>query len=228
MEVVEQPSEQLTILILTRNRTEALRRCITSAVATAGCPVRILVGFDEDYAGYTNLQPYPYVSKTLLWPRHYYVRGFNRVYSMAKKSFPDLDYIVVTNDDVEWFRPGWGARVQQHLRNTFPDGHGIAEFIGPDQCAHYMTRAAFIDEHFGGQLGNPIYTMYCSDTEMLQRAKELDRHCFVVDKDTGKALARHLETGDSLRQELTVWMKDDVLEYNKRAQQYGWNVVKYD
>lgn len=212
--------------ILTRGRPGDLRRCITSALATANEQIGVVVAFDDDHVGWNTTPEYKGVSRTLLLPRHYYVRGMNALYRFLQKVAADnsetLEHFAVCNDDVEWLAPSWPQLVRETMVREFEDGQGVLELADVDKCATYAGHAGLFARHFSNRLAEPCYTMYCSDTELLVRLRALDKWRFVVHPTHG-AVCRHAEVRDALRTEVKRWYESDRELYNERAAAYGWD-----
>lgn len=211
--------------ILSRNRPDTLLRCVTNVQSLAGGPLLVGIALDDDLVTYQNFPRILGVSRLLLQPRHYYVRGTNAVYrflrQLADGAGLPFDYVVILNDDVEFQVFGWYPAAIAYLHERFPDGMGLVEFGVPDACANFITRAAFIDEHFGGEPANPVYTMYCSDSELLSRLKAMGRYAS-VQVDSGGAVLKHAQIQDALRAEMKPWYTLDQMQYNLRAKEFGW------
>jgi hypothetical protein len=111
-----------------------------------------------------------------LSPRHYYVRGKNAVYRLARTISDECEYYVMSNDDSEWVRPGWLESAQGALEDHFEDGMGILELFMQGHCAHYITKFKFVDKYLDGRLGDPRFTMYFSDTDMLIKMQAINKY----------------------------------------------------
>lgn len=217
----------LAVGFLSRSRLPELRRAVNSLLATVGMPVKIVVAFDDDADSFNAYTPPAHVWKTLLKPRHHYVRGMNALYESLKQNVPDFDHFVVSNDDVEFFGTDWGPAFCGLFAELWPDdGLGVIELLAHDKCAHYMSRRAFFDQHFDGRLADPAYTMYCSDTEMLQRLRAMGRHRWVHTPHAWPgAVCVHHELTDTLRYTTRIWYNRDLAIYNQRAKANGWPEV---
>jgi len=215
----------ITAGFLTRNRLPDLRRAVNSFIATVGVPFHVLVMFDDDSAGYNAYDPPPGVRKALVTMRHYYARGMNRMYQTMKETFPDMDYFMVSNDDVEFLMPHWGVRTLNEFPNLFPnDQLGLLEIGGlEERCAHYVSRRALFDQHFDGLLAEPCYTMYYSDSELMQRLRTMNKYRVI---EQSNAICIHYIVRDSLRYEVERWWHADKAEYERRAKLYGWELIK--
>lgn len=208
----------LTLLIPTRNRAEELLNCINGAISNAkGWPLHLVIGFDDDAESYIKhstadkgkLPAGVDVTCLYLKPRHYYVRAVNELYRFASRHV-DFDYFFLSNDDVA-FAPNWAAQAVRGLQRSFPNGEGICELAGPELCAHYVSRKAFIDTHFARLLAEPCYTFYFSDREMMMRAKLLGRYRHLPGN-----LVTHFEREDSTRSEVERWFYVDEEQYFRR------------
>lgn len=167
----------ITIGIPSINRLDSLRRCINSIAATIGTDFRICVGFSDEI-GYNHLPPYPYVDKTLLLPREYYVKDLNRTFDFMKDTAPEeepLDYILITQDDSEFIKPGWGPLVVNSLHRNFPHGMGAIEMFNPNGFSNYITRASLFDQ-FDGKLLPEEYKHYFADS--VRRQQLIDQGAF--------------------------------------------------
>ncbi len=170
--------------IVTRHRPDDVRRCVTSAIATAGAPMRIAILYDDDPVSFDMCPRWPYAQAINVTPRHYYVRGKNRMYQLAKEMAGDAEYFVMSNDDSEWLRPDWLSSAQEALEKQFEDGMGIIEMFMSGHCAHWISKFKFIDEYLNGKLGDPRFTMYFSDTDMMLRTAGMDRYASIVPSGT--------------------------------------------
>lgn len=212
----------IDFLILSRNRATLLRRCIYSIMATCDVPYHITVGFDDD-PNWQNLKSIaPAATGILLRPRHYYVRGVNALFRQARLNRPEMDFFVLLNDDVEFVVANWASRVLAFIKEEVPDGSGIAVLDAPDKCANYLSRVSFFDEFFDGQLAEPCYTMYYSDSELMARAKALGRHFHgsLRVKTEGGAMEmkvlKHFVTDDDMRDEVLRWSNSDKRTFERR------------
>ena len=209
--------------IVTRQRPEQLRRCITSALATCGLPLRFAIGFDDDYWGYNQCPQFAAVTKEFLVPRHYYVRGKNAVYDIARDMAGDeAEYFVLSNDDSEWLCPGWGQRAVELLESAFPDGQGCLELFSAGHLAHFIARFDFLDSFTGGVIADPRYTMYFSDTHLRNLLIEQDKYKNInlkgnmIDQYHARVVMHQLSvTGDHLAFEVqSAWWDVDEKVYN--------------
>jgi hypothetical protein len=206
--------------VLSRNRPDWVRRCVSSALATAGANLIVVTAFDDDPTGFAMMPEYPNTVLASLSPRHYYCAGMNELYGLMRETaerhgFP-LDYFAVVNDDCEFLAPQWPDRMREFLDSHFPDGEGLAEFVGVDKCAHFASRAAFIDRAFDGKLAAPGYVMYCSDTELMWRAQKLGRYAYAIDPSPRVRVAVHYEAWDAVRYESRRWYVQDRALWDKR------------
>ena len=209
--------DHLIVGLGTRNRLVELRRCITSIASTAGIPVKIVVAFDEDYASYIELHDYPYVSKVLLQPRHYYCRMMNVLYRKMHEVAEEegSTHFVLAHDDSEYALWDWGNKALDIHMGAYPDGNGVVDLFGPSMCSHYISTFKFIDEQHNGQLADPRYTMYYSDSDMLNKLAEKTQYAAIE----GMGIFRHMtmSTHDALTAEVTRTWKDlDRQEYERR------------
>jgi len=130
-------------------------------------------------SGYEQCPNWPWAHKILLTPRHYYTRGKNAVYRAAKEVGRQLGrqvYYAQTSDDSEWLYPDWGKMAVNALESSFPNGLGVIELFQLGHCAHYVTKFEFVDGFLSGNLGDPVFTMYFSDTDMLIKCSNVDRY----------------------------------------------------
>lgn len=221
--------DHLDVLVLTRNRPDEARRCVTAVMACTQGPFSITLGFDDDPIGFENFPAYPGVTRALLKPRHYYARGYNVLYGIAKEKAKEqgriLDWFAVLDDDDEVLQPGWDTGTIIYLKDKYPDGMGVADFDGPECCGHFITRAAFVDLCWDGKLNYPGYTQYCVDTEKLSRAKAMDRHIYLCTPDH-QPIVWHRKIGGLGHMDTDYWRQHDIRLYNERAQEYGWPKLK--
>ena len=212
-------AERVALGVLTRGRPQAAIACVQSALATAGEPIEVFVVVDDDRPAAAAITSYfegnPLVHVALLPLRHYYVRGMNALGRWLHEA--GVDHFVVANDDVTFVQPGWAATVCSALAAYFPDAMGILELAGPELCAHYASRMGFFCQYFNGQLAEPAYTFYCSDTELRERARALDRYAWWY----GPEVLQHHITRDAGRSEVSYWLPLDRAEYARRWQP-GW------
>jgi len=225
----------MDIGVLTRHRSIQLRTCVNSAIATVGCPAQVTIAFDDDRAGYESCVDWPGTSHLLLRPRHYYVRGVNALFHhmrrLAHEQDRVLDYFCILNNDVEFVRGNWGPAGINYLSSKFPDGMGLVELVGPDVLGNYISRAALFDEHFGGRIAEPCYTMYFSDSELLNRLKQMGRYSHADLPSQGSLpdkILQHHVVHDSLRSEAFSWFPVDRQVYDERAKLHGWELSKED
>ncbi|KKK95153.1 hypothetical protein LCGC14_2675670 [marine sediment metagenome] len=214
--------DTLDFLILSRNRGTILRRCLYSIMATCDVPYRITVAFDDDpdWRAIENIAPQ--AARILLRPRHYYVRGVNALFQHARTCTPEMDFFVLLNDDVEFVVSGWAEGIIDFLKKQAPDGEGIVVLDEPEKCANYLSRVSFFDKHFDGLLAEPCYTMYYSDSELMERTKALGRYShgtLSLKTDSGEVHAkvlRHHEVDDYTRTEVNRWHKSDRETFERR------------
>lgn len=204
-----------TLGILTRGRPQAAIACAQSALQH-GHDVQTLIVVDDDPEAYATIVAHfegnPRVRVALLPIRHYYVRGMNQLgYWLANVG---ADFFAVTNDDVTFERDGWDEIARTELLHRFPGGDGILELAGHDLCAHYASRWRFFADEFESLLAEPAYTFYCSDTELRERAREID--CYAAAPELG--LLTHHVTNDEVRSEVSYWLPLDRDEYQRRWQ----------
>ena len=218
----------ITVGILSRNRPEALRRCISSIAATINCDHQIIIAFDEDYNGYISpTAEWTNVSAVYLHPRHYYVRGVNALYRNMKKINPEMDFFFVSTDNIEFTTQGWGQKLMDLHETTYPDGKGVTEILGPGVCSHYLARKKFFDEDFDGYLANPVYTQYGSDDELRWTLQDQGQFSFARGSGLGARLLAQRTIGqidDELHEEVRQWYPWDREILARRAQEKGWNV----
>ncbi len=209
--------------ILTRGRPADAIACAQSAVDCAAIasstplPVYILV--DDDRAAFeriaVRLAAQPHIKVGLLPLRHYYVRGMNALFAWMADD--GVDHFVVSNDDVTFVRAAWDRLALQHYQDACGDW-GVLELAGPELCAHYLSRVAFFVEHFDGQIAEPAYTFYCSDTELRERCRALGAYHVWTDQP----ILRHNVKDDGVRSEVMYWMPRDRAQYARRWQP-GWH-----
>ena len=205
----------IAVGILSRLRPTNCRRCITSVVATIGCDHTIYVALDDDHISKQSLPHYRHCRYHVLQPRHYYVRGVNALFQWMKDSYQDLDYFLIINDDTEFLLLDWGPRILETFDKAYPDGMGLMELSGEGGCTNFITRREFIDSQFNGYIGNPVYTMYFSDSELLNRLKELG--CYTRAYIEGNyPVADHAAEKDYTRLEVRDWYERDKKVYEER------------
>lgn len=191
--------------------------------------MRVAIVFDDDPVSYDMCPRWPYAQAINVTPRHYYVRGKNRLYQLAKGMAGDTEYFVMSNDDSEWLRPGWLAAAEEALEKQFEDGMGILEMFMQGHCAHYITKFKFIDEYMDGRLGDLRYTMYFSDTDMMLKATDVKRYCAIVpeggmrDQYHGRIVAHKMSvTADRTAFEVQCgWWDQDQAVFNEIWPDYG-------
>lgn len=215
----------LNIGILTHRRLDHLRRCINSILATVNIDTTITVLFDDDEPSYQSLD-HPIVNKALVAPRHYYVRGMNRLYAVmehaATTAGKDFDWLCFLNDDVEFLHHGWPLIIIESMIAKWGDGVGVAEMVAPEKCAHYITRKRFLDQFTEYQRpANPIFTMYYSDSDLMCCAKDAGRYAFLSAPGKGPVVLHHI-VHDTLRAECSRWRTVDKVEWQRRAEAKGW------
>lgn len=167
-------SPEIVLITLSRGRLPSLRRTVNSALANAGVPINVQVFFDDDLPSYNAFEPPPGVSKHILTPRHYYVRGINKAF----RHLVDLgvDIFAVCNNDTEFIQPNWAAQAKADLFDTFEEGFGVAELSNAGGKLHtFVSRVPFYQREFGGQLFDPAYLQYYADRE---RMKQLEANNF--------------------------------------------------
>jgi hypothetical protein len=216
----------LTLLICTRGRLEQVRACAEQAIEQAqGWPLHIVVGFDDDAENYIAFQENieaaqlprgTSVSAIALLPRHYYVRAINALFIYAQQSIEGFDYFVLSNDDVEW-TPGWAQHAYVALCKSYDEGLGVCALDQPDACAHYISRAKFFNEELDGMLGEPCYTFYFSDRELLNRLKLMARYRYIG------PIVKHVQQRDKVRSEVERWWRsDEYMFFRRRVEHPEW------
>jgi hypothetical protein len=200
----------LTLAILTRRHRLAVQ-AMESAVATAGCPLQVVIAFDdaprEVCEAMSVLLHCSNVRSFLLPVRHYYVRGMNALYHDMRTPPTSADKFVVINDDVLFTMRDWGPYVLDQYAQRFPDG-GVLELAGPDLCAHYISDVGFMDKMYNGRLADPRYTMYYSDSHLMRHMKKLGRYAYCPGP-SGNPVIHHQVVQDALRSEVEYWMPID-------------------
>ncbi len=207
--------DHIAIGILSRLRPVSLRRCITSIISTVGANYDIYVAYDDDSISPSGIPPYPSYHPLVLQPRHYYVRALNALYSWMKAENENLDYFALINDDIEFTLVDWAKEVTRLMSESWSDGMGVVELCGRENCANIVTRKQFVEDELDGVIANSVYTMYFSDTELLNHLQAIKR---IVAARTARnfSIATHHEDKDVVRLEALPWYEEDKRIYDKR------------
>ena len=170
---------ELTLIILSKGRLESLRRAVNSAIAYAGCSIRVEVFFDDDVSTFEAYEPPPGVGKHLLMPRHYYVRGMNAAFmSIAKDG---VDVFAICNNDQEFVEPEWVRKVKEELWTSFEGGRGVLEIgNGAGHLNVFVSRVSFFAEFFEKAIFDSRFLQYYADTDLLKALKEMDKFVYLI------------------------------------------------
>ena len=228
----EQPTwlqNTLTVLITTRHRYGSLTACVNSAIARAGRPINIIIGFDDDPEGYEACPSWPGTGKVLLRPRHYYTRAVNRLFWAAQQTFKDFDHFCLFNDDVLFVKDNWAIEAMLRLHAAFPEGMGVLELYEERLCSHYISRAKVFNAHHNGLLADMRYTHYFSDSDLRHHLDELGLFQSIGGGILDERLIVHQYTQDSLRNANLVWRPFDMHLFKAQCKKHDWDdFLPYD
>lgn len=211
--------------LLSRMRVPQLRTAVNSARSTVGDDVdlKIVVLFDDDYAGFKMCPEWNGVYKVLATPRHYYCRAANKLYRLASSMGKDLDtdWFFFTHDDTEFVGTNWGTMVLDAYKAIYGpdrDNGGILECFGQGLCSHYLTRFSFVNKYLHGEIACPMYTNYFSDSHLLNLCAEVGKYA-AIGFDVRSAIINHqmYATRDAPSWEVQeAWFRADKKIYDAR------------
>ena len=154
--------------VVSRQRLGLLRHCLNSAIVNAGdVEFGATVVFDDDIEGYLACPEYPWLTKKLITPRHYYVRSVNTLISTIMEG-PLPDYIVSIDDDTEFIQTPWAEVCVSFFDEQFPDGLGLMDLLSHNECGQLFTTPAFVKQ-MGGLLHDPAYLQFYADTDLRRK-----------------------------------------------------------
>ena len=167
------PDTTIFLGVLSSGRLGLLKQCLNSAYANVGPGIVLtgLVVFDDDPEGFANCPKHPWLTKRLLYPRHYTVRAANIIAESMLNLQPAPDFVVLIDDDTEFLQYGWGAAAVEFHTHHFPDSMGIIDFLSPRECCQTMTTPKFLREFLGGQYYDPSYIHCYHDTDLRERVE---------------------------------------------------------
>lgn len=205
---------EVTLGILSRGRPEVVQEAITTAFenSTLGERLRVMVVFDDDYkSAYSTIaelsQKYPFDIYTLS-PRHYYVRGANAFLNLCQ-----TERFIFSNDDVLFYE-GWDEKAMAALDKV----GGIVELGDePFKCAHFITTKAHLVKCNNGFIGNPMYTFYFSDRELMMRSIANKEYHWL-----NPGVLCHQVLEDNVRSEVEYWGPQDRALWGIRCHMFGF------
>ena len=228
----EQPTwlrDTLTVLITTRHRFGSLTACVNSAIARAGRPINIVIGFDDDTEGFNACPGWANVGKVLLQPRHYYTRAVNQLFWTAQGSLRNFDHFLLVNDDVLFVKDNWAIEAMLRLHAAFPEGMGVLELYEEKLCSHYISRARVFNTHYNGLLADMRYTHYFSDSALRHHLDEIGLFASVGGGILDNRLIVHQYAQDSLRNANLVWRPFDMHLFRTECKKHDWDdFLPYD
>jgi len=170
---------ELTLIILSRGRLQSLRRAVNSAVAYAGCSIEVRIFFDGDTATFEAYDPPLGVTKHLLIPRHYYVRGMNAAFMGVAET--GVDVFAICNNDQEFIASNWAVKAKEELWGSFEFGNGVIELgNSAGRLDTFIARVPYFIEHFGGALFDSRFLQYYADTDLFKELKEREKLIYYI------------------------------------------------
>jgi len=207
--------------VVSRNRLGMLQQCLNSAITNAGnVNLTAMVIFDDDLESYLACPDYPWLEKLFLVPRHYYVRS---VIALTQNILQraDVDYLVLVDDDTEFVQTPWAEACISYFNEHFPDGLGILDMLGDQECGQLFTTPAFV-EHMGGRLHDPRYLQFYADTELRLRVGTHFTSCNTIAGRPFFVHKRDFAGGSAAT--LAHLKAQDLKLFKEQATQEGWSL----
>ena len=201
-------------IIVTRGRTDILRRCLDSLSACDPYPLQTYVVCNQDHESMTIAGAYPNVRPLYTQENVGFWRGINHA----------LQFIV--NDDDQFcyfgkdviFSPDWMSKAWEVYTTVFPTGLGLLSFRDDIQngfsASHGMLTKRWLYVLYGEtSFPAPPYTHFFCDSETTQRSKDFGRYVYCHESHVAHL---HEQTGfDSDGHRLRLMHDDKLIEHNR-------------
>lgn len=214
----------ITPIIVTRGRTDILRKCLDSLMQSDPYPLRTLVVCNADTESVTVASAYEHVRPLYSPVNLGFWRGINHALEHIQDDSEQFCYF---GKDVV-FSPDWMSRAWTAYTTVFPSGLGLLSFRDDIQngfsASHGMLTKRWLYVLYGEtSFPAPPYTHFFCDSETTQRSKDFGRYVYCHESHVAHL---HEQTGfDSDGHRLRLMHEDKLIEHDRYeawvASEYG-------
>jgi len=175
-------SDSVSVLLPTKARYKALLDSLNSLSETEGAKeiLNVIVLADQDSESYE-------IANGFL--RKDAFRSYKVIYS-AKRLYPVRAFIALLEictskyfcfmNDENIYESDWLSKALIRFKIEFPDGVGLLSLFKKKKAGLNLSTQDFV-RYNGGEMYNPVYTLYYSDDELTMRAILLGRYAWLED-----------------------------------------------